>query len=76
MKRKIIETKLVFISQREKKLWKFTIFEEYYKPKFVRMVSFFDEREEKEHINRFSFRSLNKYDVMFPADKRGKIILH
>lgn len=40
------------------------------------MVSFFDEREEKEHINRFSFRSLNKYDVMFPADKRGKIILH
>lgn len=67
MKRKIIETKLVFISQREKKLWKFAIFEEYYKPKFVRMVSFFDEREEKEHINRFSFRSLNKYDVMFPA---------
>lgn len=76
MKRKIIETKLVFISQREKKLWKFTIFEEYYKPKFMRMVSFFDEREEKEHINRFSFRSLNKYDVMFPADKREKIILH
>lgn len=31
--------------------------------------------EEKEHIN-FSFRSLNKYDVTFPADKRGKIILH
>lgn len=47
MKRKIIETKLVFISQREKKLWKFAIFEEYYKPKFVRMVSFFDERRRK-----------------------------
>lgn len=47
MKRKIIETKLVFISQREKKLSKFAIFEEYYKPKFVRMVSFFDERRRK-----------------------------
>lgn len=40
------------------------------------MVSFLMKGEEKEHINRFSFRSLNKYDVTFPADKRGKIILH
>lgn len=47
MKRKIIETKLVLISQREKKLSKFAIFEEYYKTKFVRMVSFFDERKRK-----------------------------
>lgn len=51
MKRKIIETKLVFISQREKKLSKFAIFEEYYKPKFVPStevdVSFFDERRRK-----------------------------